>query len=145
MGGRSKSEKNKKQNTREVKDGLMARAVAAYNIELGWPASEKKRGLRKVCKEIEAEHYRQTRQAVKLDPTTLQRLANGGKSQSQSNREKGWLKSEETDIIIAFAVEIAARGFPLSHERLRRHVNAILHARLGTSFPITGVGRHWMN
>jgi hypothetical protein len=46
---------------------------------------------------------------------------------------------------IAFAVEIAARGFPLSHERLRRHVNAILCAWLGTSFPITGVGRHWTN
>lgn len=124
---------------------MMARAVTAYHSELGRLAGEKRRGLHKICEAIEVEHFREAGQVVKLDSTTLQRLARGGKTQSQSNEEKGWLKSEETEIIVTFAVEIAARGFPLSHERLHKHVNAVLHGRLGTSFTIEGVGRCWTN
>ena len=143
MTGRSKSDTKKKQIARQVKDGLMARAVAAYHFELGRPPNERRKGLRKVCRETEAEHYRKTKEVIKLDPMTLRRLASGGKRKSQSNAEKGWLKADEIDLVIDFAVETAARGFPLSHQWLREHVNAILHARLGSRFPPGGVGRRW--
>src|SRR5438046_2886890 len=135
MVGRSKSETKKTQISREVKDRLMACATAVYKSELKRPFGEKKKGLRKVCMEIEAEHNRETGQHVKLDPMTLQRHAAGGRTKSQSNADKGWLKGNEADLVIDFAIETAARGFPLSHQRLREHINSILQAQLGSAFP----------
>ncbi|TFK41573.1 hypothetical protein BDQ12DRAFT_599493, partial [Crucibulum laeve] len=35
------------------------------------------------------------------------------------------------------------RGFPLSHCRLKEHVDEICHAQLGSLFPETGVGQNW--
>ncbi|KII85726.1 hypothetical protein PLICRDRAFT_145598, partial [Plicaturopsis crispa FD-325 SS-3] len=35
------------------------------------------------------------------------------------------------------------RGFPLSHRRLKEHVDEICRARLGSKFPATGVGKNW--
>jgi len=38
---------------------------------------------------------------------------------------------------------MAHRGFPLSHQWLKEHVDDICSARLGTSFPVKGVGLNW--
>src|SRR5271168_3116481 len=38
---------------------------------------------------------------------------------------------------------MAHRGFPLSHERLKEHVDDICSARLGAAFPVKGVGVNW--
>ncbi|KAF8834068.1 hypothetical protein BDN67DRAFT_862249, partial [Paxillus ammoniavirescens] len=43
--------------------------------------------------------------------------------------------------VIAYVEEVADRGFPFSHQRLCEHVNEILTACLGSSFP--GVGKCW--
>src|SRR3981189_2037773 len=86
--------------------------------------------MRTVCSEIESAYFTETGLHVRLDHKTLSRLAGGGKPKSQSNAEKGWLLQSEADIIINFAIETAARGFPLSHRRLREHVNSILRGRL---------------
>lgn len=45
-------------------------------------------------------------------------------------------------MVLGFAEETAARGFPLSHRCLREHVDAIIQARVPT-FP--GVGEQWTN
>ncbi|EGO04751.1 hypothetical protein SERLA73DRAFT_68419 [Serpula lacrymans var. lacrymans S7.3] len=39
--------------------------------------------------------------------------------------------------------QLGARGFPLDHKRLKFHVDTLLQARLGNSFPETGVGMNW--
>ncbi|KAJ7018780.1 hypothetical protein C8F04DRAFT_895304, partial [Mycena alexandri] len=77
------------------------------------------KSLRAVCKIVEEDHEQITKQRVSLDPNTLRRHVNGGNSQSTSNEEKGWLLPEEVDIVIKFAREVANRGFPLTHRRLK--------------------------
>ena len=73
----------------------------------------------------------------------LSQWAKGGKLKSQSNAEKQWLLPVEVDKVIEYAVEMANQGFPLSHRRLREHVNEICHAWMGARFPEGGVGKQW--
>ncbi|KAJ8595504.1 hypothetical protein M405DRAFT_727901, partial [Rhizopogon salebrosus TDB-379] len=58
-------------------------------------------------------------------------------------RNLGWLTQEETERVIEYSIEVAHRGFPLNHRWLKEHVDKILCARLGDSFPKTGVGKNW--
>ncbi|EDR04558.1 uncharacterized protein LACBIDRAFT_304343 [Laccaria bicolor S238N-H82] len=46
-------------------------------------------------------------------------------------------------MVIDYAIEVASCGFPLSHRRLKDHVDSICHARLGRKFPASGVGKNW--
>ena len=46
-------------------------------------------------------------------------------------------------MVINYAIEVASRGFPLSHRRLKEHVDSICHVRLGRNFPTSGVGKNW--
>jgi hypothetical protein len=89
-------------------------------------------------------HYRQeTGKIIQLSPATLRRRASGIKSQARSNAERSWLTSEEAELVIDYAIEMSNRGFPLSHRRLKEHVDEILCARLGDQFPGEGVGKNW--
>ncbi|KAJ7888913.1 hypothetical protein B0H14DRAFT_2229233, partial [Mycena olivaceomarginata] len=141
----SKSKTKVAQITRETKDKLRARAVALYQHELqkDLQAGEKRMSLRTVCYHIEDEHRRQGGKDIRLNRQTLLRHVQGGKTLSMSNAEKSWLLPEEADIVIRFATEVANRGFPLSHKRLKEAVDEICRARLGASFPPGGVGKNW--
>lgn len=121
----------------------MARAVAIYQAELAKEPTEDKKGRRTVCREVEKEYLVETGRVIKLNDSTLANLAKGGRRLSDFNAEKGWLTPEETERVIEYSVETARRGFPLSHKRLKEHVNEILHTRLGDKFPETGVGKNW--
>jgi len=147
MVGRPKSELKKQQIKYETKDGLLIHAVALYHHEKQNSEVENRKplSLRKICKQIEGEHYAATKRTVKLDPCTLRRLAQGGKSKSTSNSEKSWLLPDEVEMVINYAVEVAARGFPLSHKRLKEHVDQICQARQAPNFPEHGVGKNWTN
>jgi hypothetical protein len=60
----------------------------------------------------------------------------GGRNREEANEHRRWLTSIEEDIIVTFTIEMGARGFPLSHRRLKEHVDRIARARLGsTKFP----------
>ena len=59
------------------------------------------------------------------------------------NAKKGWLQKEEVKDVIDYAIEIAEWGHGFSHRRLKKHVDEILHARLGSKFPKAGVGSQW--
>ncbi|KAF8551625.1 hypothetical protein OG21DRAFT_1539908, partial [Imleria badia] len=71
--------------------------------------------------------------------------ADGGRSCQEANEENhGWLTPEEDENIVAYCIELTARGFPLTHETLKFHVDTILHACLGSAFPLQkGVGKNW--
>jgi hypothetical protein len=140
MPGRAKSDSKKRQLAREVHDDLMARAVKAYVIELRKPYSLRRKGARTICRDFEDLCRQETGKMVKLNHGTLIRLANGGRTRAES---KTWLTDEETGVVLDYIVEIGNRGFPLSHRRLREHVNGILHTRLGDEFPKEGVGKNW--
>jgi hypothetical protein len=56
---------------------------------------------------------------------------------------RAWLLLAVVDVVIDFIIEMAHRGFPLSHRRLKEHIDTICRARLGNKFPESGVGVNW--
>ncbi|KAI0045573.1 hypothetical protein FA95DRAFT_1465332, partial [Auriscalpium vulgare] len=46
-------------------------------------------------------------------------------------------------IVVAYAISLAERGFPLNHKRIKEHVDEICRAKLGDKFPESGVGKKW--
>ena len=46
-------------------------------------------------------------------------------------------------MVVEFTIETALRGFPVSHRRLKEHVDAICRGKLGERFPESGVGKEW--
>ena len=143
MVGRAKSMTKKKQIAREAHDGIMARAVEAYQAELAKEPLQQHRGARTICSDFQKLYYSETGKQIKLSHVTLIRLAAGGIPKSKSNSQRSWLTDEETNVVIDYIIEMGDRGFPLSHRRLKEHVDEICHARLDNQFPETGVGINW--
>ncbi|KAJ8592233.1 hypothetical protein M405DRAFT_703970, partial [Rhizopogon salebrosus TDB-379] len=141
MPGRAKSATRKRQEAREAHDFLMSRAVEAYRTELTKAPGIRRHGARTICSDFEKMNLAATGKLIRLSYSTLARLAVGGKTKAEINAAKGWLTKEETMQVITYVQELGNRGFPLSHKRLREHVNEILSTRLGDSFP--GVGIKW--
>ena len=73
----------------------------------------------------------------------LVRGARGVKSQAEENASHGWLSDGEVEVVIDYIIELGNCGFPLSHWRLKEHVDEILWAQLGNKFPSGGVGIQW--
>lgn len=145
MPGRAKSDTKKAQEQRKKKDELMQKALTIYMEELEKvKRGEKGRGAVPVCKEVMDRHRLETGESIVLVPQTLLNLVKGGKTLSQFNAEKSWLLAEEVEVVISNALELTARGFPLSHKRMKEHVDEILRARLGNAFPAGGVGENWV-
>ena len=126
MPRRALSATKKAQVYRHEHDHLMARAVALYHHELAKPPSEKRAGLRTICKIMEKEYYKETKQSISLNHNTLRNLANGGYTKAKFNSEKSWVTPDETEQVIKFVIEMADLGCPLSHRRLKEHIDMIL-------------------
>ncbi|KZP23538.1 hypothetical protein FIBSPDRAFT_684056, partial [Athelia psychrophila] len=139
----AKSDSKKRQIARESKNDLMARAVEAYRHELTKTPTQRPKGARIICTDFENLYRLETGLTVKLSHTTLIRLTQGGRSQADSNAKRTLVLKEEEEVLIDFIGEIGNRGFPLSHRRLKEHVDEILQARLGADFPEGGVGINW--
>ncbi|KAJ7894877.1 hypothetical protein B0H14DRAFT_2223205, partial [Mycena olivaceomarginata] len=141
----AKTQTKRAQIAREERDTLMARAVVFYRHEQDKDLApgQKRMSLRAVAKKFEGAYLIDTGKRVQLDPNTLLRHIKGGKSKSVSNEEKGWLLPEEVEIVIKYSKEVANRGFPLNHKRLKEAVDEICTARLGDQFPACGVGKNW--
>jgi len=80
------------------------------------------------------------------------RQLNGGRSVCDLNADKRWLSESEEKAVVDYTIELANHGFPLSHGRLREHVNEIAWTRYGKNeretdsgktFPETGIGENW--
>jgi hypothetical protein len=142
MPGCAKSKLKKSLITRRAHDDLMSRAVIAYNLELKKPYHQQ-RGLCRVCLDYEKLNYEATGTYIKLSHATLCRLADGGRTSSEAQADWAWLTDAKTDVIINFIIEMADRGFPLSHHRLKEHVDMLCHSHLGDAFPEKGVGINW--
>jgi hypothetical protein len=142
MVGRAKSIAEKATVSKRAHDELMAQAVSAYLAELEKPYRSR-RGLRTICKDFEQLYFDEKGVHIPLSFATLGRLASGGCNQEEANEHRRWLTPVEEDIVATFTIEMGARGFPLSHRRLKEHVDQIVRARLGSKFPIQGVGKNW--
>ncbi|KZP17145.1 hypothetical protein FIBSPDRAFT_717134, partial [Athelia psychrophila] len=96
-----------------------------------------------ICEEVARDWRTETGNDVKLSYSTLRNHVMGGKTLSDFNAEKRLLENEEEEVVIGFSREMGDRGFPLSHRRLKEHVDEIMRARLGKEYPAEGVGRNW--
>ncbi|KZP11298.1 hypothetical protein FIBSPDRAFT_670600, partial [Athelia psychrophila] len=85
----------------------------------------------------------ETGKDMKLCYLTLIRGAAGGRSRAAANATKSWGTHGKTDFVIEYIGELGNRGFPLSHCRLKEHIEEILCARLGDKFPTGGLGKQW--
>ncbi|KZP28032.1 hypothetical protein FIBSPDRAFT_713856, partial [Athelia psychrophila] len=143
MVGHALSGTKRRQNAREAQEKLMKRAVLFYQEEQDKDDTEVKKGLRGVCNHIMALHKLETGKTIPLPYKTLEARVKGTKSKAESNAEGSWLLKEEERKVIEYIGELAHCGFPLSHRRLKEHVDAILRARIGDVFPANGVGTNW--
>jgi hypothetical protein len=145
MVGRAKSDTKKAQKARAASDTWMERAVDLYHDEQARILAPKecRKGLRQICKVVEQEYYAQYKRTTSISHATLGRLVKGGQTRSESNAAKGYLLDEEVETVINYALEVASRGFPLTHHRLKECVDEICRARLGDAFLESGVGINW--
>src|SRR5882762_3536907 len=143
MPGKPQSKTTKARIRRSEQDHVMDLAVAAYQAELAKTGLEKTKGLRAICTEISKEWRKKTGRGVTLNHNTLNRLAKGGTRLTTFNANKSWLLPEEVEVVIEYATDMAARGFPLTHKLLKEHVDEICHSRLKDEFPAEGVGKKW--
>lgn len=70
-----------------ISDKWKARAVELYNQELQKEPG-KKRGLQKICQQVEDECWEEEKVCITISKSSLSRYAQGGKTQAQSNAEK---------------------------------------------------------
>ncbi|CAA7271085.1 unnamed protein product [Cyclocybe aegerita] len=143
MVGRPKSLAQRQQEAKRAHEALMSRAVEAYRAELEKPDHRARRGLRTICKDFEQLYFEETGDRIRLSHMTLSRLADGGLTRVQANATRSWLSKGEEDVVVEFILDMAARGWPLSHRRLKEHVDMICHARKRKNFPVEGVGQNW--
>lgn len=145
MVGRAKSLAKKTQILSKIHSNLLKKAAAIRKAdqERELQPGEKRKSLANVCTEVADEYFAETGKKEVLSTSTVDRLAKGGIPKAESNALKGWLLPEEVEVVIKYALDIAARGFPLSHKRLKEVVDDIVRARLGDKFPASGVGHNW--
>ena len=142
MVGRPKSETKKRQIAWEAIDIFCARAVAAYKSELTKP-EKKWRVACTVAKDFVLLYKRETGLDVKIDHGFLIQQASGCWTKAQANAAGSWLTPEETEVVIQYGHECSDRGFPLSHHRLKEHVDETLHGRNASGFPLGSMGKQW--
>ena len=123
MAGRAKSNTKKEQNAQESYEDLKARAIKAYKAELAKPNGK---GARTVAKDFVNLYKLKTVMNIKLSYCTLIRGADGGRSRAEANAAQSWLTDDKMEVIIKYIGEVGNWGFPLSHCRLKEHVDEIL-------------------
>jgi len=116
MVGWAKSDTRKLQIYRHAHDDLMDHAVSAYRAELTKPYGVKRKGARTICKDFESVYHLETGKSMKLNYSTLTRLADGGRCKAEANAAKGWLTEEEEWVVVDYIIETGNHGFPLSHK-----------------------------
>ncbi|SJL16830.1 uncharacterized protein ARMOST_20359 [Armillaria ostoyae] len=90
------------------------------------------------------QRYKQeTGKEIKLNHATVINHVKGKNTHAQNNAQKAWLTLEEVEVIVMYIIKLGNCGFPLSHWRLKEHVDEILGAWLGDHFLIGGVGKKW--
>lgn len=142
MVGRAKSILQKKQGISQAQEDALARAIQLYTEEQAKPKNNR-RSLRKICNEVQTEWQKKWKE-VTVSPDTVRRRLEGGRSHHEANTDKSaWFTNEEEESILKYCLDLAARGFPFNHKKLKLHADCLLKARLGDAFPETGVGKNW--
>ncbi|PPQ86722.1 hypothetical protein CVT24_012473, partial [Panaeolus cyanescens] len=131
----------------KVKNELMRQALAEYQAEKDLPVNSR-RGLRTVCNNVSTAYFEKTGTWVNLSHATLARWDEGGQTREDAAAERAWLSPAEEEVVVDFVLDMASRGFPLSHRRVKDHVDSICEVKYSgpnaiKDFPRTGVGKGW--
>ncbi|KAI5821634.1 hypothetical protein K523DRAFT_224152, partial [Schizophyllum commune Tattone D] len=79
---------------------------------------------------------------IVLNHQTILNYHEGKPSRAMANAfAKVWLNPDEVEVVLEAIIEFGFRKFPLSHKRLKEHVDEILREKFGPNFP--GVGKNW--
>jgi hypothetical protein len=142
MVAKAQSQALKERQRRKEEDEFKMRAAAAYiNQELH--GGEKKKSARTIAKDFEMIWFSQHGKRLKICYAWIIRRSKNLPTRAQTAINRKWLTEEEEKIVVANIIELANRGWPLSHRRLKEHVDSILRARLGAKSPRKGVGKKW--
>lgn len=108
------------------------------------PKTRIKGGLQKFIDEAIEECKSTTRKTIYIAQQTLSDRKNGRMGIREANASKRWLSDDEEEEVVDYAIAVAQRGFPLSHRRLKEHVNEIIKGKtVPDDFPAGGVGTKW--
>ncbi|KAJ7728730.1 hypothetical protein B0H16DRAFT_1241617, partial [Mycena metata] len=124
---RAKSDRAKERALADLREHCLQRAIQIYTERQaeGQGSSSPPLSLDDARKQAEAECLAQKKKIVKLSKATLARRVKGGRSTREAHEEQKWLTSDEERVVIHAAIDYANRGFPLSHRRLKEHVDEI--------------------
>ena len=135
MPGRAKSQATKSLEELKLIEKYRCLAVDAYKEEQASDRRGPKRGLASFCMEFELLCLRETKHKIMLHKSTVSRWVNRtSRPIREFNKTKQLLTDGEEASVINYAVSLAHRGFPFSHNRVKEHVNEILEARHGAQF-----------
>jgi hypothetical protein len=138
----AESDRKKQKKASKVEEEWTVRAAEIWQ-EGQKSSSRPAPSLQVALNQAQKEYLDQTGKVIKLNKSRVHRRVHGGKSRQEAADDRSWLTPEETKTVVDLAIEYADRGFPLSHRRLKEHVDMILRARLGERFPAEGVGKQW--
>lgn len=106
--------------------------------------NQKVPGLQHFIAEAQERCWKETNTQIKLSQSALSKRLNGQTSIRDFSAGKRWLSNAEEDIVVDYAIELAERGHPLSHKRLKEHVDEILKGKSELEdIPDGGVGENW--
>jgi hypothetical protein len=128
MPGRAIPKLQKAYNLARTKKELFDHAAELYADERSQPPHLHK-GARKIAQEVMDEHEDRTGQRVEISYSTILRHYNGGRTMSDFNSSKSFLNNEEQEEILGYLALMSARGFPLTHRRLREVIDSIIKNR----------------
>jgi hypothetical protein len=137
----TKSQHKKDKEKSDLKEKWMQHAIQIFTE--GHNSSSTPPSLQQVLTQAQRECFEQDKKTVKLSKSTLQRRVRSGQSRRAAHEHESWLAKEEAELVVSFAIECTDRGFPLSHWRLKEHVDELAQAHWGNKFPETGVGQQW--
>lgn len=143
MVGRAKSQLLRAAERAETRQQLLIEAVERYKNQASHTVEggrSKRKSMRTVVREVSNEHFESTGHRVILSQSALSRRLRGWKSHEESREDKSLLTIREAEVVVAYIIELGNRNIPLSHRRLKEHVEEIIRRR-NPNF--AGVGKNW--
>ena len=135
--GRAKSQTLKQRASCATQEAVVLRAVEIYRQSL---TSDLPLGFRKATIKAQQEYFEKIQKWIDVPHTTVRNRHNNIISKAEASMEHAHLTPAQEEIICDFAIETAARGFPLNNERLAKCANEVLRAE---NPDFEGVGKNW--
>ena len=135
--GRAKSQTLKRRASCATQEAVVLRAVEIYRQSL---TSDLPLGFRKATIKAQQEYFEKNQKWIDVPHTTVHNRHNNIISKAEASMEHAHLTPAQEEIICDFAIETAARGFPLNNERLAKCANEVLRAE---NPDFEGVGKNW--